>query len=98
MARGPWSVNPVDFQQHCLFSLCPHIAVPIFASQIKRSPSVPPSFSRPFRKTVNRLGVHGYTNIAWTVVWTRLSTIIVWTGFSTTDALAANKNGSLRKV
>ena len=33
VARGPWSVNLVDFQQHLLFSLRPHITVPILAFQ-----------------------------------------------------------------
>ena len=34
VAHGPWSVNLVDFQQHLLFSLRPHITVPILAFQI----------------------------------------------------------------
>ena len=33
VAHGPWSVNLVDFQQHLLFSLGPHITVPILAFQ-----------------------------------------------------------------
>ena len=31
VAHGPWSVNLVDFQQHLLFSLGPHITVPTLA-------------------------------------------------------------------
>ena len=31
VGHGPWSVNLVDFQQHVLFSLGPHITVPILA-------------------------------------------------------------------
>ena len=34
VAHGPWNVNLFDFQQHLLFSLCPHITVPILASQM----------------------------------------------------------------
>ena len=33
VAHRPWSVNLVDFQQHLVFSLRPHITVPILASQ-----------------------------------------------------------------
>ena len=29
IAHGPWSLNLVDFQQHLLCSLCPHITVPL---------------------------------------------------------------------
>ena len=33
VAHGTWSVNLVDFQQHLLFSLGPHIKVSILAFQ-----------------------------------------------------------------
>ena len=33
VARGPWSVNLVDFHQHLLFSFRPHITVSILAFQ-----------------------------------------------------------------
>ena len=33
VAHGPWSVSLVDFQPHVLFSLLPHITVPILAVQ-----------------------------------------------------------------
>ena len=33
VANGPWDVNLVDFEQHLLLNLRPHITVPILAFQ-----------------------------------------------------------------
>ena len=33
VGHGPWNVNFVDFQQHLLFRLRPHITIPVSAFQ-----------------------------------------------------------------